>query len=222
MNGDGVKAIAANTHRFRQHSRQTAGVTAHDPINENWIVRVGGGSETLFVDQAAVTPEVPAGGIVDVTLEVVNAALVLGPGDDDHCSEGGNAGYNYRVIVDPSWTTEQTTTNCVTLSEDRASHQFDFEAPDTAGVETVDITVEGVGSGFSGGGSFEVAVTDSDGGDDGGGDPIRPGPGDGRDGDDGGSSPPFLPGDGQLIGTPAAIGIGGGLALLLVVLIATR
>ena len=217
-----MDAIVAHTQRNRHRSRQTTGLTAHDPINDNWVVRVAGGSETLFVDQAAVTPEVPANGIVDVELEVVNAALFLGPGDDDHCSEGGNAGYNYRVTVDPSWTENQTTTNCVTLSEDRASHQFDFEAPDTAGVETVDITVEGVGSGFSGGGSFEVAVTDSKDDSDDGTDPIRPGPGDGRDGDDGGSSPPFLPGDGQLISTPAAIGIGGGLALLLVVLIATR
>jgi len=193
--------------RGQQAGTLTQGVSAHDPINDNWVVRRGGGGDVLFVDSVAIPDEVASGGIVDVTIEVVNAALVISPTDADHCSQGGNAGYEYEVRVEPDWTTESERVNCLDLAEDRATHQFSFDAPPTAGTYTVDVVVEGVGSGFSGSGSFEVAVPDEGGS-------VRPEP-DPVDGGDGEGSP--IPGIGGDSGF--TLGVVSGLAVLVVLLV---
>lgn len=230
--------IARQTGKMRAQARtgdNSGPITASGPINENWVVREMGGGETLFATDAAVTPEVPASGIVDVELSMQNAAVSVAPGDGDSCSLGAlRSGIEYEVTADPSWTDSESITNCLkTLSE--VTHEFSFTAPSEPGSETLDITIEGTGTGFTGGGSFAVAVTDSGGGgggDDGGSEfpgdddnSIRPGPGDGRD-DGGGSLPggdngggiPALP----EIGTTQALAIGGGFTLLLVLVLALR
>jgi len=152
-------------------------INAHDPINDNWVVRKAGGGDVLFVNNVTIPSEVASGGIVDVVVEVVNAALFISPTDGDHCSQGGNAGYEYEVRVEPGWTTESTIISCLSLTEDRATHQFSFDAPSSPGTYTVDVTVEGVGTGFSGGDSFNIAVPEEGGS-------VRPEP-DPIDGGDG-------------------------------------
>jgi len=182
-------------------------ISAHDPINDNWVVRTGGGGDLLFVDSVALPEEVASGGIVDVVVEVVNAALFISPTDGDHCSQGGNAGYEYEVRVEPGWTTESTTVNCLDLVENRATHQFSFDAPSSSGTYTVDITVEGVGTGFSAGGSFNVVVPEEGGS-------TRPDPGE-RDGDGNGGET-IIPGVGD---SGFTIGLISGLALLVILLV---
>ena len=182
-------------------------VSAHDPINDNWVVRKGGGGDVLFVDSVTIPKEVASDGVVDVTIEVVNAALFISPTDADHCSQGGNAGYEYEVRVTPDWTNGSQRVNCLDLAEDRAIHEFSFNAPESAGTYTVDVVVEGVGSGFSGSGSFEVVVPDEGG-------PTRPDP-DPVDGGDGGGSP--IPGIGG--GSGFTLGLASGLGLLLILLV---
>lgn len=227
--------IARQTTRMRAQARtgdENGPITASGPINENWVVREMGGGETLFATSAAVTPEVPTNGIVDVELSMQNAAVSVAPGDDDSCSLGAlRSGIEYEVTADPSWTSSESITNCLkTLSE--VTHEFSFTAPSEPGSETLDITIEGTGTGFTGGGSFSVAVTDSGGDDEDGSEfpgdndnSIRPGPGDGRDdgggtlpGGDNGGGIPALP----EIGTTQAIAIGGGFTLLLVLALALR
>jgi hypothetical protein len=162
------------------------------------------------VDSVTIPDEVASGGVVDVAIEVVNAAFFISPTDGDHCSQGGNAGYEYDVTVEPGWTEEESETNCLDLAEDNATHQFSFDAPDTAGVYTVDVTVEGTGTGFTAGDSFEIVVPEEGGS-------VRPEP-DPIDGGGGGSPLPGIP----EVGAGTGIAIGGGLALLLVLVIALR
>jgi hypothetical protein len=193
-----------------QAGQPSEGLVANDPISDKWVVRKAGGGNVLFVDSISIPNEVASGGVVDVEVDVVNAALVISPSDGDHCSSGGQAGYEYEVTIEPGWTTEETRVNCLDLSADTATHQFSFDAPDSAGTYAVDVTVEGTGTGFSAQGSFEVVVPE-DGGS------VRPDP-DPIDGGDGGSPLPGLP----EIGAGTGIAIGGGLALLLVLIIALR
>lgn len=181
-------------------------ITARDPINDNWVVRKAGGGDVLFVDSISIPKEVAAGGVVDVEIDVVNAALFISPTDGDHCSQGGNAGYEYEVRVEPGWTTEGTTTNCIDLAEDNASHQFSFDAPSQQGTYTTDVIVEGVGTGFSASGSFETVVP-SQGGN------TRPEP----EPIDGGGDGSPLPGIGG--GSGFGVGLIAGLGLLVVLLV---
>jgi len=220
-----MDAIVAQTQRSRQRSRQTAGVTAHDPLNENWVVRVGGGSETLFVDELAYPQQVGPGEPIDILVQVVNAAINVGPFDDDQCNVGtGQSGYSYTVTVGVGGVGSKTQQKCLQASFEE-DHEFDFTAPQEPGTYTMDVTVEGTGTGFSGGGTREIEVVSEDETDDDRDrDDDRKKEGGNDDSNDSGNgNDPFswLP-DGQLIGTTEAIGIGAGLALLLVVLIATR
>lgn len=218
-----MDAIVAQTQRSRQRSRQTTGVTAHDPLNENWVVRLGAAGETLFVDELEYPGTVTVGDPIDVRVQVVNAALNIGPADDDYCAETVvRSGYEYDVTVEIEGVGSETRTKCLqTLLE--TNHEFDFQAPQQPGTYTMTVTVEGTGTGFSGGGTREIEVlaeddnSDRDDRDD----RQQEGGGDNDDtaGDDSGSGLPDL---GNLIGTTEAIGLGAGLTLLLIVLIATR
>lgn len=216
-----MDAIVAHTQRSRQRSRQTRGVTAHGPLNENWVVRVGGGSETLFVDELAYPQQVGPGEPIDIRVQVVNAAITVGPFDDDQCNVStGQSGYSYTATVDIESVGSKTQQKCLQASFEE-DHEFDFTAPQEPGTYTMDVTVEGTGSGFSGGGAREIEVVPEDQQDD---DRDRDDDrkqegGDNDDSTDGGNT--FWP-PGELIGTTEAIGLGAGLALLLVVLIATR
>lgn len=189
---------------------QTSGVrgrqvTAHDPINDNWVVRRAGGGDTLFVDNISLPGEVGAGGIIDVTVEVVNAALSIGPSDPDSCSEGVDSGYEYRVTVNGDWPgAAESRENClevgVPLNPSRETHQLPLDAPTTPGEYTINVTVEGVGSGFSSTGSFPLLVPEQGGDQRPGGDPV--------DGDE-----PINGGDGGGGFLDEILGGGGGLAL---------
>lgn len=168
----------------------------------------------MFVDSVTIPSEVASGGIVDVSVDVVNAALGVNPLDDDRCSKGIEAGYEYEVVVEPGWAVEQSATNCLTVLENNATHEFSFDAPDTGGTYTVDITVEGTGTGFSAGGSFNIVVPDEGGS-------VRPDPDpiDGGNGENGGNGDAPAGLIEQLFGSGVGVGFAGGLAFLLVVLV---
>jgi len=155
-------AITAQTQRLRNTARRET-VSSHDPINDGYVVRVGGGSEILFVDQVLIPTEVEEGGIVDVEIEVVNAATVISPTDDDHCSQGNNAGFEYEASVSIDDGDSESVTECVGLVENRATHTFSLDAPTTPGQYDVEITVEGTGTGFTGSGTEVLSVLEESG-----------------------------------------------------------
>lgn len=163
-------------------STEPKGIAANNPISDDWVLKQGVGRPILFVDRVAVTPEVPTEGVVDVEIEVVNAATFVGPTDPDKCPAGRTDGFRYEVNVNPSWTGGDGTTNCLGMSDiggDRALHTFDFDAPADGGNYSVSVSVETAESNVGHSETYNVAVTGQGGGDD----PIRPGPGEGDTGD---------------------------------------
>lgn len=219
-----MDAIVAHTQRSRQRSRQSAGVTAHDPRSADWVLKDSIGGPIFFVDRIARPPEVDAGTPVDVEVEVVNAATFIAQTDPDYC-DADTHGFKYEVTVNPGWEPDQTAQSCCTLTDNRETQSFSFTAPNPTETTTydIDVTVEMVGSGNRNSTTLQTVVigTGEDDTDDGG----RTKPEDPEDDDDGNSGNgggSQLPDFNDLIGTPEAIGIGTGLALLLVVLIATR
>lgn len=212
-----MDAITSHTSRSRQRSRiASETITSHDPISERWVLRSGLAGPILFVDQIGRPTEVAAGGTVDVSVEVVNAALSILNDDPDMCQEGAVHGYNYEVTVTPNWpgADAETQSVCLSLSEDRERHEFAFDAPDTAG--TYDLTVEVVtpGSDNSASGVFELSVPDEGGERRPGDDPIDADPDNGTGGGGGGGS---LFGGGS--GLTAGFAGGLGFVLLLLILV---
>jgi hypothetical protein len=195
--------------------------TVHDPLNENWVVRYGGGSEILFVDELSYPQQVGPGEPIDIRVQVVNAAITIGPFDDDQCSVStGQSGFSYTATVSVEDAGSKTQQKCLQASFEE-DHEFDFTAPQEPGTYTMEVTVEGTGTGFSGGGTREIEVVPEDQQDDGRNrdeDRVDEGGGNGG-GSDGGNT--FWP-PGELIGTGEAVALGGGLALLLVLFIALR
>jgi hypothetical protein len=216
-----MDAIVAQTQRSRKRSRQSAGVTASQPINNTWKLRTGPTGPFLFVNEFNYSPEVGSGDAVTVEIGVENAAQFVGPGDADRCFTGDGPGLEYEIEIELDGETDQLE-NC--LGNDAfgggPQHTLDVPAPEAEGSYTLSVTVMTLGSENGGTKEFEVSVVSEEEAPDGRPptEPINPPnqPGDGGGGDI------ELPGSGPLIGTPAAIGIGAGLALLLVVLIATR
>jgi hypothetical protein len=205
-----------------QSEKRGQSTTAQDPLNENWVVRVGGGSETLFVDEVAYPQQVGVGEPIDIRVQVVNAAITVGPFDDDQCNVGaGQSGYSYTATVEVEGAGTKTQQKCLQAGFEE-DHEFDFTAPQQPGTYTMDITVEGTGSGFSGGGTREIEVVpeeQQDGDRNRDDDRKQEGGNDGKAGDDDGDGLPDL---GNLIGTTDALVIGGGLVLFLVVLISLQ
>lgn len=179
-------------------------ISRQSPIRDVWIFRrsVLTNQPLLYVSRADVTPEVNAGGAVDVTVDVTNSSTsITNPFGDDVCSDGVYSGYNVVIDVDPGWDTTESVDDCIRVGDlsspttDR--YTFDFPAPDDPGTYTVSITAVTPESGDGGTVDFEVVVSDDD--DDAG---DRPG--------DGGDDDPNDPNDsgGLLDGILRAIGIG--------------
>jgi len=195
---------------------------AHDPLSEDWVIRVAGGGEVLFVTDIAVPDTAPAGSIMDLTVDVQNAAISVAPDDPDSCSLGVlRSGYEYQITVSPSWNEPDFVETKCLKTRSSFQHTPTLNAPEESGTYTVTITVEGTGSGFSASGDFEIGVT-SDGGSDGGsgdGDDVRVDPGPGEDQDSGseggGTGPDFGFGG---FGVGAAVG-GIGILFVLVFLL---
>lgn len=150
-------AITAQTQRLRSTARREA-VAAHDPINDDYIVRLGGGSEILFVDQVRFPTEVEQGGTVDVEIEVVNAATIIDLQDDDACREGGTNGFEYEASVSIEDGDSTSETTCLTLREGEKTHTFSLDAPTTPGQYDVEIAAKGTGTGFTGSGTEVLSV----------------------------------------------------------------
>lgn len=198
---------------FEQPTARTT--RARDPISKEWVLKTGaGGAAILFADRVAVTEEVPEGGVVDVEVEVVNAASRVSPDDPDRCREDYNAGYEYTVTANPSWTDGETETVCHgndgLVASSRKTRSFSFTAPSESGSEELEVTIEMVESGAGNSESYSVAVSGdgSDGDSD-----IRPGPGDGDESTGDGPLDGLL-GDGDLLS-----GLSGPVALLVVILL---
>jgi hypothetical protein len=218
-----MESIVAHTQRNRRRSRKSDGVVAHDPRSSDWILKDSVGGPIFFVDRIARPEEVSAGTPVDIEVELVNAAAFIAQTDPDFC-EAASHGFEYRVTVDPEWTSDEQRSDCLTIFGNRDTKSFSFDAPSPTSTTTydIDVTVEMVGSGNRNTTTLSTVVigTGEDDSDDGGRvdptDPTDPG-GDGGDNDG-----IQLPSGGGLIGTPTAIALGSGLTFLLVVLIATR
>lgn len=166
---------------------------SQSPVDDTFIFDGSVNGPEWYVSNVAVTPEVEAGGVVDVEVTVLNERVFTGPLHPDVCTSGSFNGNESNIEASPSWTSAESTTICtevggITPTEDVV--EFAFPAPDEPGTYTVDITAVATGSNNGGTVSYEVFVPDEDdGGDggDGGDDPGgRPGPGDGDDGDNGG------------------------------------
>jgi len=186
--------------------------TFRAPAYSEWVLDDTSNGAVWFVDDVQVTPEVPAGGIVDVALTIRNERQFISPLHPNICAEGLFSGLEAKVTVDPTWATPESQTVCTGIGEVGIPEDdltFDFRAPDQPGSYAVDIEVVGTGDGSGGTVTFEVLVPEDDAGLGG-----RPGSGGGRgavddeNGDDGGAGLPQIPG-----------GLTGGLAILVVILV---
>lgn len=170
MNAAATKSrIRASNPLNNRHTAQA--IKARAPLSEEWVVRKAGGGETLFATGVGVPDTIATGGVVDVSVAMTNAAVSIGPSDGDSCSVGLiGSGYEYKVTVEAEWGETKSTTKCLNTRSD-TTHEFALNAPSEPGTYTIDITIEGTGTGFSGGGSREVVIEGTDdGGDNGDGD----------------------------------------------------
>lgn len=190
----------------------TQPTTARDPLSNQFILKTGLlDSPILFVDTIAVTPEVAAGGVVDVEVIVTNAATGVTQNDPDICQAGSSNGFEYDITADPSWTSAETVTDCTgpgSVGSNKYSYTFSFTAPASGGVETLDVSVQGATSGVGGSKSYSVSVSEDS-------DQQRPGTGDPDGEEKGDTTQPDSPGGGFLGG----LNVTSGLVILVLVLL---
>lgn len=192
-----MEGMEISTRRPRQRARSVT--SASTPIaspSARAVERLTFKDGLLYVEEIRITPEVPAGGIIDLEIDVTNVANFINPVDDDACTDNLFYGYEYELTVDREWDDlEDTIEHCLTMQDRNVTHSLAFDAPEEPGTYDVDIAMLLPGSDVSGLVSEPVAVVDDDEGD------PRPG----------------IPDDGEGGGL-ALLAAAGGLGLVLVAL----
>jgi hypothetical protein len=143
----------------QQSPTRQRGITAHDPISNQFTLKTGlGGTPIFFVDSIGVSSQVAPGGTATVEVGVTNAATRISGSDPDVCRDGINDGFKYRATIEPEWT--QSEERVVCLGSGMASpdiQSWSFTVPQQSGSYEVDVTVENAVSG--GGGTLTKTVT---------------------------------------------------------------
>lgn len=178
---------------FAEEPRGT--VTANNPFSDTFVLQTDATGPLWYAEDVRAPEEVPAGGVVDISVEMVNERTVITPLNPDQCTDGLTNGLESEVTIQPDWTDGQTVTDCLAaggFTPSRRTHEFGFPAPTESGTYTFSVEVKAPGSGEGGIETFQLVVpSPDDGGSDLRPDPEPPGDEDGDgDGDsDNGGSP---------------------------------
>lgn len=121
------------------------------------------------LEQIDVTPRpVSPGGVVTITVGLVERATFVGPFDPDLCNPPGiveTTGLATRVTAAPEWRPADDELVCVPVfntTEGRASVDFQFPAPELEGEFAVQVSIELPGSGQGPESAAERVVVERD------------------------------------------------------------
>lgn len=172
-------------------------IAASNPYSNTFVLQTDTTGPLWYADDVRAPKEVPAGGVVDIAVDMVNERTVITPLNADSCTDGLVNGLESEITVQPDWTDGQTVTDCLEVggfTPTRRTHEFGFPAPTEPGTYTFSVEIRGTGSGEGGIETFQLVVPGEDTGDQRP-DPEPPEPpddgGDGDGGDGGGGSNPI-------------------------------
>lgn len=160
------------TQRLREQSRRTVGAETAAAISasaaaasDSLVVQTDNSSPVHYVGDVRYPPEVAEGGVVDIEVEMVNERVFVTPLNPDQCVDGITNGLEAEIVVDPTWTSAKSVTDCLEVggfTPSTRTRAFDFPAPSTSGTYSFDVTVTGTGSGQGGTETYQLVVPDPD------------------------------------------------------------
>ncbi|WP_297884351.1 hypothetical protein [uncultured Halorubrum sp.] len=169
-------------------------ITANNPFSDTFVLQTDATGPLWYAEDVRAPEEVPAGGVVDIAVDMVNERTVITPLNPDQCTDGLTNGLESEVTIQPDWTDGQTVTDCLAaggFTPSRRTHEFGFPAPTEPGTYTFSVEVRAPGSGEGGIETFQLVVPSPDDGGSG----LRPDPdppgGEDGDGDSDSGGNPF-------------------------------
>lgn len=168
-------------------------IAASSPYSNTFVLQTDATGPLWYAEDVRAPEEVPAGGVVDIAVDMANERTVITPLNADSCTDGLVNGLEAEITVQPDWTDGQTVTDCLEaggFTPSRRTHEFGFPAPTEPGTYTFSVEIRGTGSGEGGIETFQLVVPSDDDGADQRPDPEPPddGGGGGGGGDGGGGN----------------------------------